>query len=116
MLGRPISLIPRKHHWWKVQRVKKVIGTGGIFINVKPNIFLNDFVAVNVGNVFLHKPPQYTADLISHEITRSYQYFIFMKAGTERPVSKLFSITNVNSKILIFSISTLTVYLRGMPI
>jgi len=86
------------------------------FINVKPNIFLNDFVAVNVGNVFLHKPPQYTADLISHEITRSYQYFIFMKAGTERPVSKLFSITNVNSKILIFSISTLTVYLRGMPI
>mgnify|MGYP003642766143 CR=1 len=88
------------------------------FVNVNPNIFLNDFVAVNVGNVFLHKPPQYTADLISREIIHIYQYydFNFINTWTEKPVSKWLSIANVNSKSLIFSISTLTVYLRGMPI
>jgi len=100
----------------KFELEKSLLTGEFIFSNENSNIFSNDFAAVNIGNVILHKPSQYTADLISREITHSYQYFNFMYTWPERPVSKLLSITNVNSKSLIFSISTLTVYLRGMPI
>lgn len=88
----------------KFELEKSLLTGEFIFSNENSNIFSNDFAAVNIGNVILYKPTQYTPDLIAHEIIHSYQYydFNFINTWTERPVLKGLSKTNINSKILDF--------------